>query len=97
MDLLFSDYSRLFRVHQPIEDCTLTVDHEHVVRESLFYPHAYKLHVCEESSSKSLSKRKITFFFFFGNTLRLEECANYHKINYAFIFVVSLAAGHVAV
>ena len=24
-------------------------------------------------------------------------CANYHKINYAFILVVSLAVGHVAV
>ena len=28
----------------------------------------------------------------------LEECVqNYHNINYAFIFVVSLAVGHVAV
>ena len=38
------------------------------------------------------------FLSFLENISRFGRvCANYHKINYAFIFVVSIAEGHVAV
>ena len=55
-------------------------------------------YMCAKSlTSGSLSNRKITFTIFFGNSIFGRVCENYHKINYAFVFVVSLPVGHVAV